>query len=79
MLCTHVRRNGYCNGSPGCVWICFGKWAAEIEKVKWGILNPVRGELIAVGTAAGLSVKKCETNADEIRAYTEEMLKEYLL
>lgn len=41
--------------------------------------DPGRSELIAVGTAAGLSVKKCETIADEIRACTEEMLKEYLL
>ena len=38
----------------------------------------MRCELIAVGTVAGLSQKKCGVIADEIRECVDEMLGEYL-
>ena len=41
-------------------------------------VNPDKKELIAVGTVAGLSQKKCGVIADEIRECVDEMLGEYL-
>lgn len=40
--------------------------------------NPGKKEILAVGTAAGLDIRKCETIADEIKTCVKRMLVEYL-